>query len=56
MTDNHRLVMARIRAEMEKGTCTTEVIMIVARVFRRQQEADRAVSSRTSTETKSSRG
>lgn len=54
MTD--RLVLARIRAEMEKGTSTPEVIVIVARIFRRQREADRAVSSRTSTETKSGRG
>ncbi len=53
MTDIHQLVLARIRAERKKGTPPTEVIVLIARILRRQKEADRALSVRSPTETKS---
>ena len=46
MIDNKKLVMARIRAEMAKGTSTSDVVEIVAEIFARQTAADEAEAIR----------
>lgn len=44
MTDNRKLVSARIAAEMEKGASSSEVVAIVAAFFRQQALADEAAA------------
>ncbi len=44
MTDNARLVLARIAAEIKKGSSSADVLQIVAEIYRRQVEADEAIA------------
>jgi uncharacterized protein YoaH (UPF0181 family) len=46
MTDNRKLVFARIAVEMDKGTSSSEVVAIVAAFFRQEALADEAGASK----------